>query len=331
MLAPRENHLLIGHDAAEAALFQAATGPRLHHAWLLGGPEGIGKATLAYRFARWLLASPGTSTLTLDPDHKVFHRVAADTHADLMTVELTYDPVRKRQRREIAVDDVRAIGEFLHLTPAEGGWRVVIVDGAEAMNRFSANALLKALEEPPARAVLLLVSHTPGALLPTLRSRCRALDLAPLGEAHLRALLDHHVPGLAEAERVRLIGLADGSLGRALVLAEAEGLAYADLADEVMETLPDITPARVQSVADRVGRGETGFSTFIDLLRHALAGAVRKAARGTPDPLGEKLAALRPLSAWSQTWQALGRLRDETESAYLDRRQAVVDALRLLA
>jgi DNA polymerase-3 subunit delta' len=331
MLAPRENHLLIGHDAAESALFQAATGPRLHHAWLLGGPEGIGKATLAYRFARWLLAGPSTPTLALDPDHTTFRRVAADTHADLMTVELEYDPVRKRQRSEITVEDVRAVAAFLHLTPAEGGWRVVIIDGAEQMNRFGANALLKVLEEPPARAVILLVSHMPGALLPTLRSRCRALELAPLAEPHLRRLLEHHLPTLADAQRTRLIALADGSLARALVLAEAEGLAYADLAAEVLERLPHLSPAQVHSVADRVGRGESGFATFMDLLRHALAGAVRQAARGAPDALGQKLAALRPLSAWSETWQALGRLRDDTESAYLDRRQAVVDALRLLA
>jgi DNA polymerase-3 subunit delta' len=332
MLAPRENSLFLGHAAAESALFAAASGPRLAHAWLIGGPRGVGKATLAYRFARFLLAAaPGADSLAVDPAHPVFRRVAADTHADLLTVELAFDPVRKRMRTEITVEDVREISAFMRLTPAEGGWRVVVVDGAEHMNRFGANALLKVLEEPPPRAVLLLVSHTPGALLPTLRSRCRALELAPLGQGALTALLEHHLPELGAAQRARLVGLADGSLGRALMLAEAEGLALAELAAEVLEQLPRLGLARLHDVADRVGRGEAAFSTFIDLLRRTLASAVRQAARGAPDALGQKLAGLRPLAAWSEVWEALGRLQDETEHAYLDRRQAVVSALRLLS
>jgi DNA polymerase-3 subunit delta' len=332
MLAPRETSLFLGHEAAEAALFAAAAGQRLPHAWLIGGPRGVGKATLAFRFARFLLAAvPGAATLALDAAHPTFRRVAADTHADLLTVALAFDPVRKRMRTEITVDDVREVSAFMRLTPAEGGWRVVIVDGAEHMNRFGANALLKVLEEPPPRAVLLLVSHTPGALLPTLRSRCRALDLAPLGQGALRALLEHHLPELRPDQLGRLIALADGSLGRALTLAEGEGLAMADLAADVLDQLPRLSTARLHGVADQVGRGEAAFSTFIDLLRRALATAIRQAARGAPDALGQKLAALRPLAAWSEVWQALGRLQDETEHAYLDRRQAVVSALRLLS
>jgi DNA polymerase-3 subunit delta' len=332
VLAPRENGLFLGHERAEAALFAAASGPRLAHAWLIGGPRGVGKATLAFRFARFLLAAaPGRGSLAVDAAHPVFRRVAADTHADLLTVELAFDPVRKRMRTEITVDDVREISAFMRLTPAEGGWRVVVVDGAEHMNRFGANALLKVLEEPPPRAVLLLVSHTPGALLPTLRSRCRALDLAPLGQGALTVLLEQQAPQLGAEQRGRLAALADGSLGRALMLAEAEGLALAELAAEVLDGLPRLSLARLQDVADRVGRGEAAFSTFIDLLRRALASAVRQAARGAPDALGQKLASIRPLAAWSEVWHALGRLQDETEHAYLDRRQAVVSALRLLA
>jgi DNA polymerase-3 subunit delta' len=332
MLAPRETSLFLGHEAAEAALFAAARGQRLAHAWLIGGPRGIGKATLAYRFARFLLAAaPGADSLALDAAHPTFRRVAADTHADLLTVELAFDPVRKRMRSEIAVEDVREISAFMRLTPAEGGWRVVVLDGAEHMNKSGANSLLKVLEEPPPRAVLLLVSHTPGALLPTLRSRCRALDLAPLGQGALQALLAQHRPDLGSDQVGRLIGLADGSLGRALMLAEGEGLAMADLAADVLYQLPRLSAARVQGVADQVGRGESAFSTFIDLLRRALASAVRQAARGAPDALGQKLAGLRPLDAWSEVWHALGRLQDETEHAYLDRRQAVVNALRMLA
>ena len=333
MLGPRENHHLIGHDAAEAALIQAASAARLHHAWLFGGPRGVGKATLAYRFARWLLAAaPGAApSLAVPASHPVFRRVAADTHADLLTVELGYDPRRKRERTEIIVDDVRGVRDFLHRTPAEGGWRVVIVDGAEHMNRTGANALLKVLEEPPSRAVLLLVSHAPGALLPTLRSRCRALALAPLGDAPMHDVLRAALPDLPAAARARLLHLAEGSPGRALALADADALAFADLAEEVLDQLPLLDPARVLAIADRTLKGDTGFATFMEMLRASLARAVRLAARGQPDARGRRLAALRPLAAWSEVWHALGRLHDETEFAYLDKRQAVISALALLA
>ncbi|MGH7040931.1 MAG: hypothetical protein ACREFY_02215, partial [Acetobacteraceae bacterium] len=172
---PRANPILLGHGPAEATLRAALTGGRLHHAWLVTGPEGIGKATLAYRFARRLLAGrpaaqapalpaengeqagkrDGEGGLALDPAHPVFRRVAAGAHADLITVERGYDPRRKRVRSVITVEEVRRIAGFMALTPAEGGWRVAIVDGAEDMHPAAANALLKVLEEPPARAVLL--------------------------------------------------------------------------------------------------------------------------------------------------------------------------------
>ena len=148
---PRANPILLGHETAEATLIEALRTGRMHHAWLITGPDGVGKATLAYRFARRLLAGmPAEDTLALDPADKVFRRVAAGSHADLLTVELAYDEKRKRMRTQIAVDDVRRIGAFMSLTPAEGGWRVAIVDGAEELNPASANALLKVLEEPPA-------------------------------------------------------------------------------------------------------------------------------------------------------------------------------------
>ena len=128
----------------------------------------------------------GEPGLAVSPESGVFRRVAAGGHADLLTVERAFDPRRKRLRNEIVVDDVREIGTFLHLTAAEGGWRVVIVDGADAMNRNAGNALLKILEEPPQRALLLIVAHSPGRLLPTIRSRCRQMKLSPLPAASVR-------------------------------------------------------------------------------------------------------------------------------------------------
>ena len=304
----------------------------MHHAWLITGAEGIGKATLAYRFARRLLAGPAAgASLALPPTHPVFRRVAAGAHADLLTVERGYDDKRKRMRTVITVDDVRRVTGFMALTPAEGGWRVAVVDGAEEMNPNAANALLKVLEEPPPRAVLLLVCAAPGRLLPTIRSRCRRLPLAPLDEATMTALLAEALPELDAPARARLAALAEGSPGRALLLADDEGLAIAALVDSVLAALPAVPPLRAYEIADKLGRSETGFSTFMDLLRAGLAGAVRAAARGTAAPAQARLAGLRPLAAWGDVWHGLTRLQDETERFALDKRQAIVAALAALS
>jgi DNA polymerase III subunit delta' len=329
---PRANPLLFGHQSAEATLLEAMRTGRMHHAWLITGPDGVGKATLAYRFARRLLAGmPEGDTLALDPSHPVFRRVAAGSHADLLTVERAYDDKRKRMRTQIAVEDVRRIGNFMSLTPAEGGWRAVVVDGAEELNQASANALLKVLEEPPPRAMLLLVCAAPGRLLPTIRSRCRRLRLDPLDQEAMERLLADYLPDLPADQRGRLVTVAEGSPGRALLLAEDEGLAIAGLVDEVLAALPGLKTTRAYAVADMLGRGETGFSNFMDLLRAGIASAVRDVVRGRADEEQSRLVALRPLDAWGDVWHALTRLQDETERFALDKRQAIVAGLGMLS
>jgi DNA polymerase III subunit delta' len=328
---PRANSILLGHEAAEATLLDAWRGGRLHHAWLISGPDGVGKATLAYRFARRLLAGMDGSTLALDPAHPVFRRVAAGSHADLHTVERAYDEKRKRMRTQIAVEDVRKIGGFMSLTPAEGGWRVAIVDGAEELNQAAANALLKVLEEPPQRAILLLVCSAPGRLLPTIRSRCRRLRLMPLEADAMERLLVEYLPALPDDERSRLATLAEGSPGRALALAEEEGIAISALVDQVLAALPELGAMRAYEVADALGRREDAFTTFMDLLRAALAAAVRDVVRGRADPEQSRLVGLRPLAAWGDVWHALTRLQGETERFALDRRQAIVSGLGMLS
>jgi DNA polymerase III subunit delta' len=329
---PRANPHLLGHEAAEATLLEAMRSGRMHHAWLITGPDGVGKATLAYRFTRRLLAGvPTDNALALDPHSPVFRRVAAGAHADLHTVERAYDEKRRRMRTQIAVEDVRKISAFMSLTPAEGGWRVAIVDGAEEMNQSSANALLKILEEPPRRAILLLVCSAPGRLLPTIRSRCRRLRLNPLAQEAMERVLAIYLPDLAADERGRLVTVADGSPGRALMLAEEEGLAIAHMVDEVLAALPGLKPSRAYAVADSLARGETAFTNFMDLLRAGIAASVRDVARGRGDEEQSRLVALRPLDAWGDVWHALTRLQDETERFNLDKRQAVVAGLGLLS
>ncbi len=329
--APRENPLLLGHAAAEAVMDEAIRAQRIHHAWLLTGPAGIGKATLAYRFARRLLAGPNALAASVnDPASPVFRRVAAGTHADLLTIEREWDDKRKRLRSEIVVDSARGVADFLRLTPAEGGWRLVVVDGAEHLNRNAANALLKVLEEPPPRAVLLLVCASPGRLLPTIRSRCRRLWLGELGDADMERVLARCLPDLDAAGRTALAALADGSPGRAVTLAEEQGVEIAALVRDVLRAVPSLSVLRAHEVADKLARNDAGFATFMDLLRDAISAAVRSAVRGRADACQQRLAGLRPLAEWGDLWHALTRLQDDTERFNLDKRHAIVSSLDLL-
>jgi len=328
---PRANANLLGHEAAERTLLDAMHQGRMHHAWLITGPEGIGKATLAFRFARRLLAGRGdTESLALDPADPVFRRVVAGGHADILTVERAYDEKTKRRKRDIAVDDVRKINGFMALTPAEGGWRVAVVDGAEDLNQSSANALLKILEEPPSRAVLILVCSAPGRLPPTIRSRCRHLRLSPLADDVMARLLALYLPERSEDDRGRLVTLAEGSIGRALAMADEGGIAVATLVDNLLASLPNVPPSRGHDVADALGRNDAGFQLFADQLIGGVAALTRDTVRGRADPEQQRLAALLPLEAWGEVWQGLLRLRAETERYALDKRQALVSCVRLL-
>ncbi len=321
MIPPRENTRLLGHEAAVGAFYNAAASGRLHHAWLIGGPHGIGKATLAYRFTRWLLAGGTAADLSVAPDLPAARRVAANTHADLLTIERRFDDKRKKMQTEIVIDTVHEVGKFLRLTPGEGGWRVVIVDGAEQMNRNAANALLKLLEEPPKRAILLLVSHAPGRLLPTIRSRCRTLNLAPLAIADVETLLGVYAPDLSDAGRMKLARLSEGSIGTALTLAAEDGVAIAGLVDEALAADAPLAPARAQAIADVLARSEDGFTVFMDLLRSGLAAATRQAAR---DGVGGSLAGKVSL------WQEFARMEREVVNLNLDKRAAIIVALSQL-
>ena len=332
---PRANPLLLGHETAEAEMVGAMAAGRMHHAWLITGPDGVGKATLAYRFARWLLAGmPPGETLAV-PVSNMSRRVTAGSHADLLTIERMFDPKNKRMRTQIAVEDARRVGPFLHLTAAEAGWRVVVIDGAEDLNLSSANALLKVLEEPPARAVLLLVCASPGRLLPTLRSRCRLLRLDPVANNIMDTLIAGYLPEVSDADRHRLISLSEGSPGRALSLAGDAGLACSVLVDEVLAAVPGLRVSRAYSLADTILRkdatGGNSFSTFMEMLRSSIATALRNSVRGIATSGQDRLIASHPIEAWPEMWHGLTKLQHDTEALNLDQRQAIVAGLRLLS
>ncbi|MDQ1079154.1 DNA polymerase III subunit delta' [Pseudoroseomonas cervicalis] len=326
----RANPELFGHEHAAAALAEAAGAGRLHHAWLLAGPRGVGKATLAYRFARWLLAGRPEShpPLYLPPEDQVFRRVAAGAHADLRS--LAPNAGERGVKLIIRVDEVRQVPRFLGLTAAEGGWRIVVVEQVEAMNAEAQNALLKTLEEPPARALLLLTSAAPDRLLPTIRSRCRRVDLFPLPEAEMDRLLTRWLPELSAEQRGVLARIAGGAPGRALQLAEGDGLALQQQVEAFLATLPRPDPRALHALGDTLAakRDGSAFTTFIELLRQELGIAIRAAGRGQPVP---DYIHTRPLADWAVLWDTLGRLADETETLNLDRKQAVLSGLSQLA
>ncbi len=319
---PRANPHFTGHEAAIAALYHAAMSGRLHHGWLFTGPPGIGKATLAYRFARWLLAGGQSTDLSTSESAPLFRRVAAGTHPDLFTVERRMNEKTEKLQSEIVIATIREANAFMRLTPAEGGWRVVIIDGAEDMNSNTANALLKMLEEPPPRAILLLTCATPGRLLPTIRSRCRVLPMAALTDADMQTLLADYAPELGQGERARLIELAEGSIGTALSLAAEGGIALAALVDEALDA--PVPPARAQAMADTIARTVEGvdkFETFFALLRARLAARTRQAARAAGAP---------NLAGAVSLWQEFGRMEREVLGLNLDKRAAVIVALTQL-
>jgi DNA polymerase-3 subunit delta' len=354
--APRANPALLGQDRAQAVLLDAWTSGRLPHAWLIGGPRGIGKATLAFRFARFVLAQPRSAeagglfggapppptSLAIGSDHPVFRRVAAGGHADLQVLETgMIHPETRKETAEIVVEHVRGAISFLGMTPAEGGWRVLIVDQAEAMNRNSENALLKILEEPHARSLLLLVSHAPGRLLPTIRSRCRRLDLPALEPAVVASLLAREKPDLGAAERDAIAALAGGSIGRALDLAAADAL---DLYAGILACATADgagTGAGVHALAERVGafgsEGQGAFRVFCELVDHLAMRCGRRAA-GVADPSvipgeAEAIAALTSRSSvprWLAAWDRLRDLIAAADGINLDRRQTALSALSTL-
>ena len=330
---PRANPELVGHDHAAEALAEAAGSGRLHHAWLIAGLPGLGKATLAYRFARWLLAGqpppvPGQAPLYVPPTDPVFRRISAAAHADLFTLEANTG--EKGKKEVLRAEDARAAVRFLSLTSAEGGYRCVVIDEAERYdNPAVPNILLKTLEEPPPRTVLLMTSGAPERLLPTIRSRCRRLDLHPLPEAAMAGLLGRWLPELGEGERATLARIADGAPGRALTLGEAGGLELQALVDQVLAGLPQLDPRAALAVAEKVaGRRDAGaLGIFFFLLRRALGAATRAAARGQALPF----LTARSLADWAGLWDRLGRLADETERLNLDRKQAVLTGLAWLS
>lgn len=321
---PRGVFDLLGGADAEAEFLKAWRLGRLHHAWLVTGPEGVGKATFAYRAARRLLgarAEGPPDRLGSDPDDPVCRQIAARAHPDLVVVQR--EGADGKDRRVIPVDDARALPEFFAKSPAVSAWRVAIIDAADDLNANAANAVLKTLEEPPERGILILISHAPGSLLATLRSRCRTLRLRSPGEAAALGWLEEKA-GVGEGEARKLLGMAGGAPGRAWRLGAAGAVELDVAARDLMEALPRPDPVAMTVLAEgfKGPAGALRFEVFTERWAARLGDLVN-ARLGAPPGSTER----RSLDALAEVWESLVGLSGACQALNLDRSDAFFTAL----
>lgn len=286
--------MILGHDKAVEHFRFAWDSRSLHHAWLLAGPRGVGKATFAHAGTIRLLAEAAGPSFDLpglevpyDPDdldeqgepreHPISRLARIGSHPDMRWLRRLENEKTGNLARNITVDQIREVGEFLSLTPALSDWRVVVIDSADDLERSAANALLKMLEEPPPNTIFFLVSHAPGRLLPTIRSRCRRFQLHPLSDDAMASVLERQLPETSEADRRRLVALAGGSVGRALAFASLDLGPLQASASEILRD-GDRDNSKRSALASLLGRKTAAdrYSAFLDLLPSLVAEEARR-------------------------------------------------------
>ncbi len=331
---PRETQALFGHDRAQAQILNAYRAGRLPQAWILGGREGIGKATLAWHFARFLLANPDPSSqvvqnasdLSVDPDHPAAKRIASLSHGDLLLTRREWDSKTKKHFTRIRAEDVRRLIDLFHQASGEGGWRVAILDSADDLNKESANALLKLIEEPPTRSLFLLVAHQPADILPTIRSRARMLMLEPLSEENVvKALKRAGDPwnAMKSGDLQAAAQRGQGSVREAMRLLDGPGLALALKLDGLFNRLPEVDWLAVHDLADALaGReGQEAFETLLTAVFDWIDATVRASA---------EIGAAR-LAPYAEVWEKIAASARETEAFNLDRRPLILSIFADLA
>lgn len=327
---PRATTALFGHAAAEQILLGSYRAGRMPHAWMIAGPAGIGKATLAYRLARFVLAhaEPGAAevaaarSLAVGAEHTVARRIAAQAQGDLLTLERRVNEKTGKLYQDIAVDDVRRTVTFFGATAGEGGWRIAIVDAVDELNAAGANALLKIVEEPPQRSLLLLVAHSPARVLPTIRSRCRVLALRPLdppdvARAAAAALgRDPEEPAITAAAAA-----ADGSVARAIALCGGPLLTVRERVSALLDTVPKVDPRGLHALGDLLERAEReAFSTFVETVQGWLSSQLHRPPQD-----------VRRLAPLAEAWGRIDAAARDVDTYNLDRRPFIFSVFGWLA
>ncbi len=339
---PRHTVELFGHESPWQDFQDAAQSGRLHHAWLLSGPAGIGKATFAYQAARMLLAEGGAGDLGGEQAARL---IANRSHPRLLVIRRFHDPKTKKFTTTIPVDEVRKLRPFVGKTAEAGSWRVVVIDSANDLNNAAANALLKVLEEPPRQTVFLLVTPQPGRLLATIRSRCRTLAFEPLKSGAFSKALNQAL--LAREEGVQttlspdrtmhLEQIAQGSVGRALVLADQDGEALIKRIDGLMASLPNINWPDLRTFAEDVSRPgqDQKFQLATDLILQRIVTLTKTQVTGVGSnddiALASRLISSGTVASWAELWERGVRERAETLSLNLDRKSLILSIFSRLA
>ncbi len=337
-IIPRNNAYLLGFEAEEKFLLDAWKNNTLHNSWLISGIEGIGKATLAYKFARFILSADETqkekyTSLDVPENAVTFKLVANNAHPDMKVIERDYTETdRKKVMKSIKdgeqmsneelkglkksafirIDDVRTINEFLSKRSGNDGWRVVIVDAIDDMNTASANAILKVLEEPPHKTLMLLVSHNPNRLLPTIRSRCAKLNLKPLPENTVASLLRRYRPELDEKNVKQLAALSSGSIGKAIGYADNAALAVYDKLCKIIYAKDHFA---IADVLDFCTAGSADDDSY-DLTRELILKFIAENVRQADNP-----------EEFTKSWDEAVRIFNETSGLNLDKKQALMNII----
>lgn len=331
---PKDNFYLVGHEKEENIFFDAWKNNKLHNSWIISGVEGIGKATLAYKFARFLLANnPDASNLDINQSNQVFHLVSHKAHPDLKVIERDYidtekrkiiksikagDPLSDEELGEmkksafIRVDDVRNINEFLTKKSSLDGWRVVIVDSVDELNNAGANAILKVLEEPPHKTIILLVSHNPNKLLPTILSRCAKINLKPLSDNIVASLLRRYRPDLSEKEIKSLLDISTGSIGKAIRYADANALGFYDDLSKLIYRKNSFSTDDLLSFCSKSAKDEGSYLIAKEMILKFISNNMKNTDN---------------IKELAESWDYAIKVFDEVERINLDKKQILVNII----
>lgn len=315
-IAESELGPVVGHDDAKRDWLGAVSASRLHHGWLLRGPRGVGKARLAVQFAAHLLGERTHPLLAATSHTPIGRLIAAGSHPDLRIIRRPVDD-KGKEKQDIPVDSVRDLAQFFSLRPAMGGWRIAIVDAVDELNRFGANAILKTLEEPPQRAVLILINHGEQAILPTVRSRCRVLKFDPLDQAGTIAALE--MQGLDPARAAEVANASPGRPGRALAFEGPEAGAAAEAVRGVLRSLGDMKARDVQALLQAGSKSDVAMTAAMEALR----GALQKRATRESDPV--------IAGDWAAAALDVMRIEGEARALNMDRAQTLATAMQRVA